>query len=136
MSLNSKRKGSDFERELVKILNDKVDKGHFKRIPSSGAIGTNMDEPLLTSDLSGEVEGFPKKLKIEAKVGYGGSKQFALKKEWIDKIREEASRSYAFPLLMGKFSGARTGSQIFVVLDLDDFIWLLDQVASENRIDT
>jgi Holliday junction resolvase len=134
MPVNVKRKGSDFEREATKLLEEKLDGGKFRRIPSSGAIGTNMSEPLLTGDISGIVDGFPKTFKFEAKVGYGGSKQFTLKKEWIDKIIQEAGNTFSYPAVIGKFSGARSGVTTFVVLDIDNFAYLVNQITELQRL--
>lgn len=126
MSSKSYRKGSDFERELVKMLEKSLTGSVWKRIPSSGAIGTIMNEPTLSGDINGVLLHFPTKFKAEAKVGYGGAKQFALKKEWLDKIIKEANLTYSIPILFGKFSGARSGVQTFVVLDYDTFIHLME----------
>jgi len=131
--IDSKRKGSDWEREIVKILPEVIKGSVWKRIASSGSIGTYIGEPLLCGDIKGEVENFPKKFRGEAKVGYGGAKQFALKKEWIDKIIEEANNLYSFPFLIGKFSGARSGANIFVVLDLDSFASLINHITKQAR---
>jgi hypothetical protein len=130
----AKQKGSTFERDAVNLLNDKIKNAKFRRIPGSGAIGTSMMEPLLTGDISGIVEGFPKVFKIEAKVGYNNStnkevKQFTLKKEWIDKIRMQAENNFSFPALIGKFTGARSGVSTFIVLDIDDFAYLINQIT-------
>lgn len=129
-----KRKGSDFERLAVEILNTIIKDGEFKRIPGSGALGTTLVEPLLTSDIVGKVKSIPKKFKIECKVGYNSSKdkevkQFTLKKEWLDKVRQEADSSYSIPLLMGKFSGAVKGVKVFVTMDVEIFAQLINQIT-------
>lgn len=124
----NKRKGSDWERKLVEILNENL-QGTFKRIPGSGAIGTLLDEGRLTGDVVGKVKGLSKELRIECKTGYGGSKQLTIQKEWLDKIGEEAENTFAIPLLIGKFSGAKTGVKDFVVVDLDVFIDLLNVIT-------
>lgn len=136
-----KRKGNDFERQAVEILTKLVRGGQFKRIAGSGMLGTVLGEPLLTSDISGKVESLPKKLKIEAKVGYNSSKdkevkQFTLKKEWLDKVNQEAQASYGMPLLIGKFSGARDGTKVFVVMDVEVFAELVNRITDiyeENK---
>lgn len=134
MTFKAKQKGSGFERDAVNLLNEKIKHSKFKRIPGSGAIGTSMIEPLLTGDISGVVEGFPKTFKIEAKVGYNNStnkevKQFTLKKEWLDKIIMQASNNFSFPALIGKFSNVRSGVSTFIVLDIDDFSYLINQIS-------
>ena len=130
---DSKRKGSDFERAIVKRLNKALKSADFKRIAGSGAIGTTMGIPTLQGDLRGEVEGFDKTFKGEAKIGYGGSKSMSVKKEWIDKIVEEAERDYSIPFLIARFSGSRSGVEEFVILDLNTFVYLLDLVTDLRR---
>src|SRR5688572_22711212 len=98
MPFKNKVKGTTFERLAVDILNALVKKSIWKRIPGSGAIGTSLGEPLLTADIVGKVESIPKKFKVESKVGYGGATQFAIKKEWLDKVRIEADASFSIPL--------------------------------------
>jgi len=124
-----KRKGSDWERQAVELLNQFIKKGEFKKIPGSGAIGTFLSEPLLTSDLKGKVYGFPKEFKIECKVGYGSATQFTMKKLWLDKVKEEAAGSYGIPMLLGKFSGAREGVRAFAVMDFETFCEILNRVS-------
>lgn len=130
MTNPSKVKGSAFERLAVETLGALVKNSSWKRIPGSGAIGTSLAEPLLTSDIVGTVDSIPKKFKLEAKVGYGGATQFALKKEWLDKIRMEADATFSVPALIGKFSGARDGVKIFVVLDIETFASILNHITN------
>jgi hypothetical protein len=122
-----KQKGDAWERQVVDILNKRVKKSTWKRIVGSGSIGTLMNEPLLTGDIKGDIQSFYKKWRGECKTGYGGEKQFTLKKEWIDKINEEADLSNSIPFLVGKFLGAKIGAKHFVVLDLETFITLLNE---------
>lgn len=129
MPFKNKRKGSDFERLAVEILNLLVKDSEWKRIPGSGALGTSLGEPLLTADIVGKVSSIPKKFKGESKVGYGGAKQFALKKDWLDKVKMEADMSYSIPFLIGKFSGAREGVKVFVVTDVEVFASILNHIT-------
>jgi Holliday junction resolvase len=129
MTSMQKRKGSQWERDAAEILNKLVKKSLFRRVAGSGALGTIMFEPSLSADVKGKVESIPQEFKIECKVGYGGATQFALKKEWLDKIKEEAARSYGIPMLMGKFSGAREGIRHFVVLDVEVFASLINRIT-------
>lgn len=132
----NKIKGSAWERDLVDYLNKHLD-GTFKRVPGSGAMGTSLGEGLLMADVVGTVKGLAKKLRIECKTGYGGSTQMAVKKEWLDKVKTEAESTYSIPLLAGKFSGARTGVKQFIVLDIETFVYLLDEITrlSEEKSD-
>lgn len=128
----AKNIGDSWERLVVELLNTKVHNSSWKRVVGSGAIGTSMGEPLLTGDVKGEIEGFYKKFKGECKAGYNSSKgkevkQFTLKKEWLDKIKGEAEVLNAIPVLFGKFSDTRTGIKHFVVLDINNFIELLNE---------
>lgn len=120
MTINVRRKGSQWERDAAEILSNLLD-GTFKRIPGSGALGTQLDEPGLTADIVGSVRSIQEQFRIEAKVGYGGEKQFALKKEWLDKIKKEADAVYGIPLIIGKFSGSREGIKHFIVMDTETF---------------
>ncbi len=134
MSNPQKRKGSDFERLAVEILNELIKNAEFKKVPGSGALGTSLFEPLLTADIVGGVPAIPKKFKIECKVGYNSSKdkevkQFTLKKEWLDKVRREADATFSIPLLMGKFSGAREGIKVFVTMDVEVFAQIINHIT-------
>lgn len=134
MTSKQKIKGSNFEREIAEVLSGKIKGGKFRRIPSSGSIGTIMGESNLTGDISGEIKFFPKKLKGECKVGYsnnkaGEAKSISLKKEWIDKIREEAKLNYSFPFFAGKFENVREGTKYFIVLDVEEFAYILNLIS-------
>lgn len=134
MSSPQKIKGSNFERKAAEILNSLIKKSEFHRIPGSGMLGTILGIQSLTSDVSGKVESISQEFKIECKDGYNSSKkegvkQFALKKEWLDKIKMEADQSYAIPMFMGKFSGAREGVKVFVVLDVEVFANLINRIT-------
>jgi len=131
-----KIKGTTWERSLVKILNERIKKGTFKRVPGSGAMGTQLDEPSLYSDIKGRVVGLGKPIKIEAKVGYGGAKQLTVKKEWLDKVAEEANRTYSIPFLICRFSGSRSGVEDFVVMDIDIFIDLMNLISELTENET
>jgi hypothetical protein len=128
-----KRKGSNFEREAVALLMQLLPESEFKRMASSGAIGTYIGEPLLAGDIKGKIKGLTQTFRGEAKVGYGGAKQFALKKEWIDKIIMEAGNTYSIPFVIGKFSGARAGANVFVVLDINTFASLLNYITEQSE---
>lgn len=129
MPNKQKIKGSTFERDAVDLLNAKIKYSEWKRIPGSGAMGTFLKEPLLTADIKGNMQALSKTFRMEAKVGYGGAKQFALKKEWLDKVKEEADQNFGIPALIGKFSGAREGIKVFVVLDVDTFALLMNKIT-------
>lgn len=127
MPFKSKIKGSTFERDLTELLNTHILRSLWKRVPLSGAIGTLLGEPELQGDVKGTVESFNKQFRIEAKVGYGGATQLTLKKEWLDKIIADSANSNSIPLMVGKFSGAREGTKVFVAMDLGTFCALLNR---------
>jgi len=132
----SKRKGAQFEMEAVKMLTLLIKDSEWKRVPGSGAMGTSLGIPLLFSDIVGKVKNFRQKFRVEAKAGYGGAQQFTMRKEWLDKILEEAKSTYSFPFLIGKYSGAREGSRVFVVLDVNIFASLINEYTDmQKRLD-
>src|SRR3989337_3470914 len=116
--VNSKIKGSNWEREAAKVVQELLD-GKWKRIAGSGALGTQLKEPLLGGDIVGKIEAFSKSFRFDAKVGYGGAKQLTIQKLWLEKIREEAEATYSIPGLICKFSGAKGENKYFVILDID-----------------
>jgi hypothetical protein len=145
MSNPQKRKGTDFEKQVVELLNGEVKDGVFKRVPGSGALGTILDEPGLTADVKGKIPSIPKGLRIECKSGYNTSsnkeaKSLGLKKQWLDKVIAEAESTYELPLLMGKFLGAREGVKVFAVMDINTFTYLLNRITELhdeiNRLST
>lgn len=129
MTNKNKIKGSTFERFATDLFNRFVKRSAWKRVPGSGMLGTLLGEPLLTSDITGKVQAIPRKFNVEAKVGYGGETQFVLKKEWLDKVKQEADSNFGIPMLVGKFSGAREGVKVFVVLDIQTFADLINMIT-------
>ena len=69
--VNSKRKGSNFERKIAKMLNERLDTKEFSRTPGSGAFATTHkglpDHMKIQGDLI-TPSGFP--FVIECKNGY------------------------------------------------------------------
>lgn len=136
MSNPKKIKGTAWENLFADLLEENIDDAKAKRIPGSGAIGTIVKEPFLQGDIRAIFKGFTRPFKFEAKVGYGGATQLTIKKEWLDKIKEEASHDYSIPALACKFSGARksSGVQHFVVLDFDTFCDIMNIIRDLNLI--
>lgn len=132
---SAKNKGARFEKEIVDYFNEKLAEAKFKRIPGSGAIGTVVNEPFLKGDIVGTVYGLPKRMKGECKFGYGGENQLTVKREWINKIMEEAEQDYAIPFLLAKFSGARSkdGVRVFAIFDVDTVVYLLNLLTSLQK---
>lgn len=127
----NKIKGDTWERDFVKILEENLE-GTFKKIPGSGALGTRLHENRLSGDVVGKIDGFPKEIRVECKVGYGGKSQLTIQKAWLDKIGEEARSSFAIPLLAAKFSGARSGVKHIIIMDLDTFLEIMDGYVKKN----
>lgn len=134
MTNKQKRKGTKFENDATEILNDLVEDSEWKRIAGSGALGTILNEPLLTGDISGKIKHYPKKFRLECKVGYShGAKQTTIYKEWLDKIAKEAESAYALPGMIGKFENTRSGVKEFVVLDVKVFAEMLNQYTTLKK---
>jgi Holliday junction resolvase len=133
MSPNKQKiKGTNWEREFVELLEKNIGDINAKRIAGSGAIGTSLGEPLLSGDVTLKFNDIPNTFRIECKTGYGGSTQLTLKKEWLDKIRQEAQNTYSIPALAGKFLGSRSGVKHFVVLDFQAFCDLIELIRKNN----
>lgn len=126
-----KQKGTTWERDFVNLLTDNIDKSKVKRLPSSGAMGTALGEPMLSSDVVAEFPGFQKKFRFECKTGYGGDKQLTVQKEWLNKIIQEAKDSYSIPAVACKFSGSRKseGVQYFLLLDFNTFCDIINYIG-------
>lgn len=131
--INVKRKGSQFERDAVKLLTKLIPHSSWRRMPSSGAMGTIMNEPIIGADLRGQVEGILQDFRGEAKIGYGGEKSMTFKRSWLQGIVDEAKKTYAIPFVIGKFSGARGDIKEFVVLDIETFAKIINMVAELGR---
>lgn len=130
--INVKQKGIKWEREARNLLEERLD-GIWRRIAGSGALGTNLNEPTLSGDIVGKVDAFSQTFRLEAKIGYGGSKQLTLKKEWLEKIREEADATFSIPGLICKFSGATGKCKYFVVLDFDAFVEIILEASKLKK---
>ncbi len=122
----NKRKGNQWERDAVELLNKNLG-GIWKRIPTSGAIGTLLNESKLTGDIVGRVDYISLPFKLEAKVGYGGAEQITIKREWLEKIISEARADHGYPGLIAKFSGSRGEVKYIVVFDFETFIKLMEE---------
>ena len=134
--VKSKDKGSRWERDAVEILNAEYDHT-WKKVPGSGALGTIIEIGELKADLVGRYYFLPFTFRGEAKTGYGGSKQLAIKKEWLEKVRQQADDAFMpeVPILIAKFSGSRSSIRYFVILDFEAFHSILsatDDLYQEN----
>lgn len=125
--VKSKDKGKRWERDAVMVLNERFP-ATWKRVPGSGALGTLLNIDDLRGDLIGRYYFLPFKIRGEAKTGYGGATQLAVKREWFEKIREEAESGLPaeLPMLICKYSGSRDRTKHFIALDFDAFNTLLE----------
>lgn len=133
---NKKVKGTQWENLFVELIKQNIPlTTRVKRVTGSGAIGTAMNEPLLKGDVVAEFYGFPRKFRIETKVGYGGDTQLTVKREWINKIMEEAKETYSYPAVACKFLGSRKsdGAQYFLILDFDTFCDIINYTNSLKK---
>jgi Holliday junction resolvase len=133
-----KAKGSGWERQLVEILNNNIKGAKFKRTPGSGGLGTVYSEASLTGDVVGRIENFYKPLKFEAKIGYNNLagkevKSISLKKEWLDKVKEESVGNYSMPMLACKFDNVKSGVKYFVALDMETFIDFMNYITDMKK---
>lgn len=134
--VNSKDKGARWERDAVKILNEQYPHT-WKKVPGSGAIGTILEIGELKADLVGRYHFLPFTLRGEAKTGYGGATQLAVKREWLEKVRMQAEDAFLpeVPILIGKFSGSRSSVRYFMIMDFDAFhslMFAFDDLYNEN----
>jgi hypothetical protein len=119
-----KRKGTDWEKQVAELFNNSLNI-KWKRVPGSGALGTILENSALRGDVRGRFLFSSRPVLIEAKTGYGGSKQLTIKKEWLDKIKDEADTVFGIPILACKFLNARSGVKHFIVMDIDSFLDLM-----------
>lgn len=126
-----KKKGTNWENLFLELVKENIPMTtSAKRVIGSGALGTNLNEPLLKGDFVLEFYGYPRKFRGEAKVGYGGATQLTVKREWLNKIKEEAEGTYSVPMVACKFSGAKSsaGAQYFIIFDFDTFCGIINYI--------
>lgn len=123
-----KKKGSQWERDAVAILNEEFP-GTWKKVPMSGAAGTILDIATLKPDLLGNYYHLDRQFAGEAKVGYGGAKQLTVQRAWFDKIAGQASESYSVPILVCKFSGSKSDTRYFISMTFQAWDMLMQQTA-------
>lgn len=134
--VDSRRKGNKWERDAVKILNRQseglgIAEEVWGKIPASGSLGTLLEVQSLKSDLLGEYPFLTKLLRADAKVGYGGAAQMTVKREWFEKIAEEAEANIRnVPCILGKFSGSRSDVRYFIAFTFEAWGELMEDVNS------
>jgi len=125
MASKSKQIGTRWERELSKVLAEHADTS--RRIPGSGAIGTITGTPGLTGDVVVTYPFLNRPIKIECKYGYGGSKSMSVKREWMEKIRQEAEQNNNIPAVSIKFRDVTSG-------DIESAKWICFSVEDWNAL--
>lgn len=127
-----KRKGTRWETDSVKLLNQKFP-NVWRRIAMSGALGTMLDMPILMPDISGKYEHMSNGIVGECKVGYGG-KMMTIQKDWFDHIRGVAAKNYAaVPAVVLKFEKSRTGVKHIICLDFEAWDDLMGEMESMHN---
>jgi hypothetical protein len=95
-----------------------------------------LDHPTLVGDLFGEYDFLSRRLRAEAKVGYGGATQMTVKREWFDKAREYAEKAGRdIPCVLGKFSGSRATVRYFIAFDFEawhELLKCIEELSDEN----
>ncbi len=127
MSNPQKIKGTRWERDAVNLLNEAFP-STWKRIAMSGALGTQLDIPMLRPDAIGEYTHLSRRLVGEAKVGYGG-KSMTIQKEWFDYIAELAEENYALPVVLLKFEKSKTGVRHVICLSFETWNELMQEMS-------
>lgn len=125
--------GLGWERELVKKLSAI---GNARRNPNSGAFGTQSNDPDLQGDVRFEVDGL--RFLVEAKAGYGGVGSITFKREWLDKVEQEALRAVPnrIPIVALKMKGDRARNGKLIVMSVETFVELLEHVVKlEDRLE-
>ncbi len=91
-----------------------------------------MDYGQLKGDLMGKYSFLPFTFRAEAKVGYGGAKQITMKREWFDKVREEAAGNFnELACVVMKYSNAHPpNTQHVIAFDFETFQKILDIIES------
>jgi Holliday junction resolvase len=130
--INIKDKGNRWERESVKILNQRFP-GTWKRIPGSGAIGTLVKEPMLAADIVGNYSFLNKPVMGECKTGYGG-KSMTIQKDWFDHAVKVAQGVHGIPAVVLKFERSVKGVKHVVALDFDTWDYLMGLLESQNEL--
>lgn len=127
MSNPQKEKGSRWERDSAKLLNERFP-GTWKRVAMSGALGTQLNIPVLMPDISGNYNHLSRNLVGECKVGYGG-KSMTIQKDWFDHIQDVAEKNFALPLVVLKFEKSRSGVRHIMCMSFETWDALMSEMA-------
>jgi len=125
---SNKRSGTYFENQAANFFNSKISAA--KRIIGSGAFGKVSRNPSLLGDVMIRFDILQKPLLVECKFGYArGENQITIKKEWFDKIAEEAEVAQQYPAVMFKFKGKRGPNSRIVAFSWDTFLEIMQELT-------
>jgi len=122
------RSGYPFEKETAEIF-----KG--KRMPGSGAVGTQQGFIYLVGDVRWKYPFLKGEILIDTKHGYGGKQQMTIKREWWKKIRKEAALTDSFGGIGLKFKGVTSRNEEerncakLICFTYDDFQKMMDEIG-------
>ncbi len=122
----AKRSGTRFEHMAEDFFT--TDISAAKRVAGSGAFGRISREPRLLGDLTIVFDPLLKPILAECKFGYGGITQITIKKEWIEKIIDEARLANKYPALIFKFKNARGQAARMIAFDWNTFIRIMRDI--------
>lgn len=120
----SRNKGSNYEREIAKVLGDFLDV-EFKRTPLSGGFSKSSNMGAFKGDIICTNDDVDFALHSECK----DQKSWQLKK-WYEQARDEVTDSKIPAVIMKKPNtnnpGQKGNQQNLITLDLEDFLNIVD----------
>ncbi len=123
-----KRSGTYFEHSAEDYFNTDVSKA--KRVIGSGSFGVVCRDPNLLGDVNITFGVLKNKILAEAKFGYAkGESQMTIKKEWLDKIDQEARLVNKHPALICKFKGARGKNTRLIIFSWETFMKMMRELT-------
>jgi len=122
------RSGYPFEKETADFFGG-------KRMPGSGAVGTQQGFIHLVGDVRCKYPFLKGELIVDTKHGYGGKEQVTIKREWWKKIRKEASLTDGYGGVGIKFKGVTSTDKEerdcakIIAFTYDDFQKMMDEIG-------
>lgn len=129
----NKNAGSAWERWISNEFNKEFGDGVARRIPGSGALGTQLRLNSLRGDVQLDFPFLSKKIVVEAKIGYGSKDSLRVQRDWLKSARKDAEPLNAWPMLFAKFKGAHGKEKYFVILDGHTVMEILKDIEALNR---
>jgi len=106
--VNSRAKGSSFERQIAKILNDRLGTSEFSRTPGSGAFATTHSLPDHLKIYGDLITPQNFKYCIECKKGYNNQNLYSLYNyssevwKFIDQCQKDSDKCGKIPMVIFK----------------------------------